>query len=162
MAAVKSKLSEMLLLTVIWVVLCGEFSAASVAVGAAVSFGCVFFCSAALPSAGQNNFRLVRLLIYPFYLLGQIYLAGFVAIKLILTGAETEIVEIETKLTNRMLKTVLANSITLTPGTVSLELNGSKITVLRLVKKTGRADACAGESIKSNLEKKLLAIQKTP
>ena len=98
---------------------------------------------------------------YPFYLIGQIYLAGFSAIKLILSQPKVDIVQVKTSVTNEFLKVILANSITLIPGTVSLDLKDETITVLWLREKTSGPEDLdnAGELIKGDLEKMLLKTQ---
>ena len=68
-----------------------------------------------------------------FYLLKEIYVAGFHVIGIILKGqARTDIVQVRTKITNESLRIVLADSITLTPGSVLLDLTGDTITVVWL------------------------------
>jgi len=91
-----------------------------------------------------------------------VYLSGFNAIKLIITGADAGTIEVKTQLSSGFLRTLLANSITLTPGTVSLDLNNDTITVLLLTGKTnaGKDTEDTAASIKGTLEKMLLKVQK--
>jgi len=158
----KNSIYLIILLTVIWVILCEELSVPTVAAGIVISAGCTYFYQKYLPLSKITGVDFLRLAIYPFYLVGQIYIAGFHAIKLILTEAKVDIVEVKTKITNDLLRVVLANSITLTPGTVSLEQKDETITVLWLREKTGGSGdlANADELIKGKLENKLLKAQK--
>jgi len=73
-----------------------------------------------------------------------------------------EIVEIKTTLSSLFLRTVLVNSITLVPGSVSLDLKGDIITVLWLKKKDAAPEYTenAGELIKGGMERLLLKAQK--
>lgn len=72
-------------------------------------------------------------IVYAIYLLYQIYAAGFSAMKRVITGhIKVCIVEIETSLDNDFLISLLANSITLTPGTVTLDRNGEKLKIIWL------------------------------
>ena len=158
----KNSVYLIILLTLVWVVLCEELSPVTVATGIVISAGCAYFCRKYLPLSVVTGVNFLKLSMYPFYLIGQIYLSGFDAIKMILTGASVSVVKIETSLTNNLLRVILANSITLTPGTVSLELKNEKITVLRLTKrrKTPESARDVGEDIKGRLEKMLLKAQK--
>ena len=158
----KNSIYLILLLTVVWVILCEELSVRTVAAGIVVSAGAAYFYQKYLPLSAITGVNFLRLAMYPFYLVGQIYIAGFHAIKLILTEAKVDIVEVKTKVTNELLRVVLANSITLTPGTVSLELKDETLTVLWLRQKTSDSQdlANADELIKGKLEKKLLKAQK--
>ena len=132
------------------------------ATGIAISGGVVYFYRKYLPLNKITGVSFLKLAMYSFYLVGQIYIAGFNAIKLILTDAKADIVVVKTKITNELLRVALANSITLTPGTVSLELKDETITVLRLREITGDSQDLtdADESVKGKLERKLLKAQK--
>jgi multisubunit Na+/H+ antiporter MnhE subunit len=91
-----------------------------------------------------------------------VYIAGFLALRVVLTGAHVEIVEVKTEITNKFLRTILVNSITLVPGSVSLDLQDDAITVLWLQKKTEGSSNIenAGELIKGKLERMLRKMQK--
>ena len=89
---------------------------------------------------------------YFIYLLYQIYCSGFSTIKKIVTGkVNPGIVEITTKLENDFLISILACSITLTPGTVTLDKDGKKLKILWLDCITKDSEA-AGAIIKGNFE----------
>jgi multicomponent Na+:H+ antiporter subunit E len=76
---------------------------------------------------------------------------------IVFSGAQVRVVEVKTPLRNRFLRTILANSITLVPGSVTLDLKGDKITVLWLTKKTTDIDGIEdlGEQVKGRLERML-------
>ena len=158
----KNALYSIAALTLMWVVLREGVTLWTVATGIAVSTGCVYFCHRLLPLPKAAPVYPFRLVVYLFYLLGQVYIAGFLAIRIVLTDAHVEIVEIKTKITNRFLRTLLVNSITLVPGSVSLDLRDDAITVLWLQKKTEVASNIgnADEQIKGKLERMLLKMQK--
>jgi len=157
----KNDIYLIILLTPVWIILCEGFSVAAVMTGIIVSAGCVYFCHKYIP-LNIINVDFLKLATYPFYLIGQIYLAGFAAIKIILTGASVGVVEVETKITSDFLKVVLVNSITLIPGSVSLELKGQAITILWLRgKNDDPQDVDAADKLmKSELERRLLKAQK--
>jgi len=142
------------------------FSIITLAVGMAVGAVCYFARKKFIPLEPVRHVKFLRLILYLFYLIGQIYLAGFNAIKLVLFGSRVEIVKIKTKITNDLLRVTLANSITLTPGTISLDLTGDNITVLWLRENkelsvdANPADSNPGDLIKGNLEKKLIKAER--
>lgn len=150
-------------LTVMWIILLEGFTVVNLALGIIISAGCIYICHRLLPLPKMiKNINLFRFILYPFYLTGQVYLAAFNAMKLIFTGANVSVIQIRTQISNSFLRTILANSITLTPGSVSLELNDTIITILWLKKKTeNHQDAeKAGELIKQKLEKMLIKAEK--
>ena len=151
-----------LLLTLLWVILRENITVPEAVTGAIAGCACLFFCRKYLPFSKIENIRPLRLALYPFYLIGQVYLAGIGAIKIILTNADAEIIEVKTQVKNPFLRTILANSITLIPGSVSLELKDDAITVLWLKSKSNDSTHAlnAGESIKNKLERKLLKIER--
>ena len=157
----KNSIYLIILLTLAWITLSEGFSPRILIVGVFLSVGCVYYCYKFLPLSKITGINAFRLVLYPFFLIGQIYLAGIQTIKLILTESKVDIVEINTNLTNDFLKVILANSITLIPGTVSLDLNDDLLTVLWLRSSTsGREDLeNAEELVKGNLERKLLKVQ---
>ncbi|MCD6472389.1 Na+/H+ antiporter subunit E [Candidatus Aerophobetes bacterium] len=67
--------------------------------------------------------RISPLLIYPFVLIFKIYLSSFKMIPAILTmEINPRIVHFRTRLKSEIARALLANSITLTPGTLTLDL----------------------------------------
>jgi len=149
-------------LTLAWVVLMERLTIATALVGLAVSACCVFFTRRVIPLQKSEPVKIFRLVIYFFYLLGQIYLGGIAGIKVILFGANVEIVEIQTHIRNKTLQTVLFNSVTLVPGSVSLDLKSDTMTVLWLTNKAHGPPPVenSGEVIKGRLERLLLKAQK--
>ena len=145
----------------IWIILSESFTFFNIVSGIIISIGCLYISTKLLPAQKIKNVKVYRLSFYLFYLIGQIYISAFKVIKLIFTGAEVNIVTLKTRLSNSFLQTVLANSITLPPGTISLELKDNTITVLRLKsKKDTMDDETVGELIKNKFEKILLKMQK--
>jgi len=139
-----------------------SFSIVTAAVGVAVSTGCVLFSRKFLPLSETPKINPFRFVMYVLFLIGQVYVAGFSAIKIILTGAHVEIARVKTKVSSLFLRTVLVNSITLVPGSVSLDLKDDEITVLWLTEKTAKSaqTKSADEVILGKLERMLLKVQK--
>ena len=155
-----NSLYSIILLTAVWVILREGFTISIVVSGLVISACCVFFALRFLPLSKTDPINPLRLALYLFFLLGQMYSACFMVIKIIFTGAHVEIVEIQTKLTNKFLRTILVNSITLVPGSVSLGLEDNRITVLWLKKKNDIGSANADEFLKGKLERVLIKAQK--
>jgi len=151
---------SILLLTLVWIVLRENFSVFEAGAGVVIGICCLYFCRRYLPfpKFGKINFFLI--FFYPFYLIFQIYLSGFNVIKLIFTDAQADIVEVKTKIKNDFARAVLANSITLIPGSISLELKEDVITVLWLKRKSkdSRDAESAAMFIKRKLERILVKI----
>ncbi len=88
-----------------------------------------------------------------FFLLIEIYKAGFATVKMTITGkVNPGIIDIKTDLEDDYSISILANSITLTPGTVTIDKTDNNLKVLWLDVKTDDPDQ-AGDLIKGNLEK---------
>lgn len=75
--------------------------------------------------------RLPRLLAYGLYLLGEIVKANLATLRRVYARREVEpaIVTIHTPLKRQWQRVLLANSITLTPGTITLHLQEDALTV---------------------------------
>jgi len=150
------------LLAAVWVILTESATVYSVAVGVAIGACCVFVCHKFLPPAGTAHVSIFWLAVYLFYLLWRVYVCSFATIKIILTGAKVDVVQVRTQIHNKLLRTLLANSITLVPGSISLETGKDSVTVLWLLgKNAGQSEiADADESIKGKLERMLLKAQR--
>ena len=157
----KSGIYATIALTFLWVLLREEFSVSTVIIGFIVSAACMFYSQKYLPLEKIADVNFFKLIFYPIYLLGQIYWAGFYVIKIILTGAKIDIVEIDTKIKSNTLRVILADSITLTPGSILLDLTDDKITLVWLRPKNSPVPCEGdGDKIKGHMEKTLLKAQK--
>ena len=162
---IRLRLFITILLTAIYIILCEDLSPMTISIGLVIGAACTYYCERTLPLDGTADLKLSLLLLYPAYIVWQVYLAGLAAIQLIVKGADVDIVEIKTQISDGFLRSMLANSITLTPGTISLDLQKDTITVLWLREKTETprlpedADA-VGEQIKGQFERRLQKIQK--
>lgn len=160
----KNSIYGVILLTVIWIILRETIDLATIATGVFLSLCCVYFCRRLIPLPKTPKIKFFWFMTYLFFLFGQVYLAGLLAIKIILTDAHVEIVEVKTKLSSIFFKTLLVNSITLVPGSISLGLKDDKITVLWLKQKTGNTDndsfEDAEEILLSKLQKMLIKAER--
>ena len=158
----KNNLYTIIILSIAWVLLSENISIPIAVTGIIISICCVFFSFRFLPVSRTADINLFRLFIYLFYLMGQVYLSAFKAIKLIFKGAEVNVVEVKTQISKNFLRTIIAISITLTPGSISLDLKDDIITVLLLSEKKYdlQDKENAAMSIKKTLEKNLLKAEK--
>ena len=151
-----------LIFTIIWVILREEVTLSAVLIGVAISAVCVLFTKKFLPLESITGVSYFRFLKHVVYVFGQMYVGAIFAIRLVIKGAKTDVIEIRTELKNDFLRVMLANSITLVPGSVTLELRGDRLVILLLHEKTWGDEelAKAGKRVKGGLENKLLSAQK--
>ncbi len=96
-----------------------------------------------------------HLIIFLVAMVVNLYKSSFQVAKAVFTGnTNPRIVHFRTRLRSDIARTILANSITFTPGTLTLDLNDDHIIVHWLLCSTIHNKA-AGEKIKSNIEKSL-------
>ena len=100
--------------------------------------------------------RLPRLIAYFFYLVGEIFKAAWGTIKFIWSPSEVvdpEVKSFRTRLKSGWAKVVLANSITLTPGTITVDVQDDVMLVHCI-------DRSFGEGLDdSEMEKRILRIE---
>lgn len=77
----------------------------------------------------MDNISLAKLWFYPFFIVWQVYLAGFAVMKIVLSpgGERTDFVNVKSKLKNDLLKAMLFDSVTLTPGTIYIDTDGNDV-----------------------------------
>ncbi len=103
-------------------------------------------------------FRSIPAVAFFLRLLLEIYIAGFAAVKLMVAGnVRVGLVDIHTDLEDDLAIALLANSITLTPGTVTMDTDGQHMKVIWLNPQTRDPEA-AGETIKGLLERMLRSV----
>lgn len=137
LARVNQTIATVAVICLFWLGLTESFTRREAALGMLVAIASLLFTNTVI-LGGKNyvtqfNLPLTTALIYAGYLLYQIYATGLSATKRVLTGhTRVYIVEIDTTLDNDFLVSLLANSITLTPGTVTLDREGSKLLIIWL------------------------------
>ncbi|NLO36920.1 MAG: Na+/H+ antiporter subunit E [Clostridiaceae bacterium] len=116
----------MLLFTVIWVILNEKIGWESIGTGFVLSLAVLAITDSQLllsDYAWIYRINPLRLLRYAAVLLGQIYASGFAAIGRIVRGRDdSEIVRYVTGLDDDLAVALLANAVTLTPGTVTVDI----------------------------------------
>lgn len=154
----KSLIRWLIVLTATWVILSGKLSWPVIIGG--------FFCSIVVlkytdrfllgsPYHETHKFRFTNMFKYLFFMIKAIYTSGFQMIGMIITHKiNPAIVEIETDLEDDFKRTILANSITLTPGTITVDLTGNKLKVLWINKTTDDPEEIR-QSISYDIEERL-------
>lgn len=144
---------------VFWVILMGDYSVSTLMMGLIVGASSLFVTERYLLESSYYDHYPLDLLHLAYYGIGliyEIYSAGLSTIAIIVKGdINVRVVEIESILEDDYHRSILANSITLTPGTITLDLSGQRLTVLWLKADT-RNMQIAGERIKGRLERRLL------
>ena len=123
------------ILWLFFVLLNGKLSVEIALLGAVVAALGVGFACMALDWSWRRELRLLalvpRLIGYGGYLFVQIVKANLATLRRVYArrAVEPAIVNVHTKLGRRWQRVLLSNSITLTPGTITLELAGDELTV---------------------------------
>jgi len=160
----KHSFITLIALTLVWIVLLEEISWQAFGIGILSSMVCMYFGSKFLSYEEIKHLNYLRLITYPLFLVGQIYLAGFQVIKVIFVGCRVTIVPVKTKLKLEVLRIILGDTITLIPGSVLLKLDHKDLTVLWITTKNAPVlnKADTEELIKGKIERRLTLAQKIP
>lgn len=112
-----------------WVLLNGQWTAEIAIVGLIVCAALYAFMCAFMGYSPRNEWkiarRIPRILGYFVYLVGEVFKSSFAVMKLIWSPTmviEPEVTSFRTRLRTDAGKVVLANSITMTPGTITIDV----------------------------------------
>ena len=147
-------------LTLVWIILMEGFSWQNAAIGMFMSMLSMHFMGKFFGFEEIKNVNFYKLIIYPFWLVGRIYMDAFYLTKMIFSDAKWGIMKEQLKLDNEALCLMLADSITLTPGSVYLEREGKEITLICIGDKKYTGYPVAVEDLRS-IEKMLLKAQRS-
>jgi len=128
----KSKVVIALFLALAWMIMMESFSLLIISSGILVGAGCVFISGYFLPINKIEGVNFGKLVTYPFFLLGQIFSSAVYVSRIIIKGAKIDIVKVDTNIKNDTIRIMLADSVTLTPGSVMLDIDEEKMTILWL------------------------------
>lgn len=124
------------LLFCFWLLLCGRVTSEILLIGIAIEIGLYFLLKKLFGYTLAGEIRILRklpvLFVYFWVLLWEILKAGYCMCRDILFKnykVTPTLVTFETDLKTDLGKFLLANSITLTPGTITIRVEGSSITV---------------------------------
>ena len=146
-------------MTLVWIILMENLNLITLIIGVAVAWACLMYSNKFLPLKKLEKVNFLRLITYPFYLMGQIYASGLYVIRIIFTGERVDVVKVKTKLKAEVLRVILADSITLTPGSILLDLNDDTLTLIWLRPKTEpdpEITRDADERLKNKLENQII------
>jgi len=125
-----------IILFALWLIFSGKITAEIIVFGIVLSAAVYLFCWKFLEYSPKNDLLALKLLPqalgYFFVLVWEIIKANCVMVKLILSPRyemEPTLVTFKTELRTDLARTILANSITLTPGTITAELSGNEFRV---------------------------------
>ena len=130
---------------VLWILLSGHVGALDLLMAVAAS-ALVAFANRDIDGVSEMLRWTPRLLAYLPWLLKEIWVANIQVVKLVLDPAlpiDPVIVRVRTRLASDVARTTLANSITLTPGTVTLDVDGDDL-IVHAITAAGGADVVAG------------------
>ena len=147
-----------------WLVLSGKYDLLHVSMGLLCSALVAFWCKNLLfPKDNISIIKfcksLIRFIPYICWLFWQIILSNVHVLKVALSPSmhnliSPKMVSFDTDVTEEISKFVLANSITLTPGTVTVRVEGRKFLVHALTKKA--ASGLPGES--DEMERRIINV----
>ena len=125
----------------LWLILNGRITVEICLFGLVITAGVYAFCVRCLGYSPQHERGLLRrlglYLVYFFVLIWEILKANFAVMKIILINSapyDAGIVRVKVPLKRPVSRMLLSNSITLTPGTVTVEQQGDDFLVLCLNK----------------------------
>lgn len=126
----------LLLFFLAWIIFNGRVTLEIVLFGIVISLAIFWFVCKFMDYSirRERNFyrKLPRLLHYGYVLIKEIVSANLTVCRMILTRKETMepvIVRVHTDLKTETAKVILANSITLTPGTITVSMSGQELLV---------------------------------
>lgn len=139
-----------------WVILCEKLNIEVIIFGMVISTS-VYYLNRHFLYAGSLRIRKLPLyVLYLLLLLKEIVLANISVAGIVLSprmNISPCIVRLKTQLKSSLHRVILANSITLTPGTLTVQLTGDELVVHCLVKE------CLSGVVHSKFEKLLLKIE---
>lgn len=125
-----------ILFFLMWIIFNGRITAEIIMFGIVISAAVYWFICKFMDYSIKKDLRFMKKLIYIiqylYYLVKEIVIANFATMKLVLSShyaVEPVLIEFETHLNTSTAKFLLANSITLTPGTITVSVEGNKFTV---------------------------------
>ncbi|QZY55283.1 Na+/H+ antiporter subunit E [Crassaminicella profunda] len=145
---------------VFWMVLAETINMERLWIGGVISLGVYALNKDLIISNGGKCFQVVKkiscFVTYLFILMKEIVIANFQVAKIVLSpkmNISPEIVKFHSKLKSDFYRTILANSITLTPGTLTVFMEGDEL-IVHCLKKEYIEDV-----LNSKFEKILLKIE---
>ena len=153
-AATNSLPLRTIALFALWLLLSESFNPVHMAIGFGAALG-VALLNSSEQSLTEYRVRWIGLLVYAPWLFGRILASGMHLTYLILHPSlplNPQVIRHRTRLSGDTAITILGNSITLTPGTVTVEVNGNELEVHAL------DEASGADVISLRLENKIAGL----
>jgi len=119
-----------LALTFVWLILMESFSWQNIAIGLIMSLISMHFMGKFFDFDEINSVAFFKLIPYPFWLIYRMYYDAFFLIKMILTDSKWGFMTTNLSVKSEVLRILMADSITLTPGSVYMTRENDEITLL--------------------------------
>ncbi|MCY6485227.1 Na+/H+ antiporter subunit E [Clostridium aestuarii] len=149
-----------ILYVLFWTVLSGNVNIETVTIGVLLSLMIAIFNTELIHSSDiKGKFSISKLkywIVYIGVLIKEIFIANFKVAKIVLSTKmeiSPQIVKFKTKLKSEFCRTILANSITLTPGTITVLMENDEL-VVHCLKSEYKEDL-----LDSKFEKILLKVE---
>ena len=124
----------LILLFLLWVILNGKITFEIVWIGIVLSLAIYWFTCKYLEYSPKTDLNIMKnlfyIILYIIVLVIEIIKSSFLVIKIVFKSdiqIEPQVVFFEVPIKNEILLTVLANSITLTPGTITVDFENSTL-----------------------------------
>ena len=152
------KAAACIILTCIWLILNEKLDVQTVALGIATSILCIWLSGLLLRFDYAETFSLSPLssLKYAIILVKEVYVAGMKATLNILRGNVVPCIvhiTMDTRIKHPFLRSIVANSITLTPGTITVEQLEGELTILCLTPEDSEAPSEKFENLAIPMKK---------
>ena len=148
----------MLALTGVWVILVEALTWQSVAVGMFVSMLCMHFIGIFFKFDEIRDVSFYNLAFYHLWLISRIYLDAIHMIRMIFSDSKAGFVVEELHVKEESLRIIIADSITLTPGSIFVSQEGDKIELLCIGSKKEKGFHGGSEGLRK-IENVLLKLQ---
>lgn len=159
----KPKYEIFSVLLLFWILFTLDFSLWNIILGTFISILITKFSSGIIYDGSNFIVRIPNIFIlfrYSIRLIYEIYRASFLQIlRIIKKDNDSVIVKVELDITDPLLITIIANSITLTPGTITVNATDNVLYVLS-IKDDGEDGEKLKKDIKNSFEKYLLRKDK--
>ena len=150
----KQVIANTLALFGVWLILSGRYDVSHVVLGFIVSCG-VAWLNTGHPHSPFHNFPWARMILYAPWLLLRIAESSWHLTKLILNPSlpiEPKLITYRSHLRHQGAMVLLGNSITLTPGTITVEVNGNQLLVHTIT------EACGQDLTSGRMEHKIAGV----
>ena len=149
-----------LLLSVLWLLLSGHYAVLPLVLGlfsVAVVVAICLHMGIVYDAEQKVAIDVIACLRYGYWLLQEIFLSGFAVCRLILAPKmpiSPKIISVPSSQTTNITKVIFANSITLTPGTATIDIDGDVLTVHAITEYTAKT------LLDGHMDAKVTALEK--